>query len=58
VLRAITHIVPARYYITVTRGVFLKGVGVDVLWIQAVAMIAFATIGLSLATHMFKKEIA
>jgi ABC-2 type transport system permease protein len=58
VLRAITYIVPARYYIAVTRGVFLKGVGVDVLWIQAVAMVAFATVGLALATRVFQKEIA
>ena len=26
-LRMITYIIPARYFVTVTRGVFLKGVG-------------------------------
>src|SRR5688572_14570068 len=37
-LRAVTWIVPARYYITVPRGVLLKGVGLEVLWVQGLSM--------------------
>jgi ABC-2 type transport system permease protein len=58
VLRAVTYIVPARYYIVVTRGIFLKGVGFQVLWIQGLALIVFASLGLFLATRVFKKRIA
>ncbi len=57
-LRAITTIVPARYYVTVTRGVFLKGVGVEALWAQGLSMIAFAGVGLGLAVAAFRKQIA
>jgi ABC-2 type transport system permease protein len=57
VLRAFTYLIPARYYIAVTRGIFLKGVGAEVLWTQAVAMVVFATAGLALATRTFRKEI-
>jgi ABC-2 type transport system permease protein len=57
VLRAITYLVPARYFITVTRGIFLKGVGVSVLWPQAVLMLLFAVGSLVLATRAFKKEL-
>jgi ABC-2 type transport system permease protein len=56
-LQLITTIVPARYFITVLRGVFLKGVGPEVLWAQALGMMLFAFIGLSLAVRAFKKEI-
>lgn len=58
VLQMITLAVPARYFVTVTRGIFLKGVGIEVLWPQGLAMAAFATIGLSLAIRNFKKELA
>jgi len=56
-LAAITTIVPARYFITVLRGVFLKGVGPLVLWPQALGMLLFAAIGLTLAVRAFRKEI-
>lgn len=58
VLRAVTYIVPARYYIVVTRGIFLKGIGFHVLWPQGVALVAFAALGLFLATRVFQKRIA
>lgn len=57
-LRAVTYVVPARYYIVVTRGVFLKDVGIDVLWVQGLSMLLFATIGLGLAAAVFRKQIA
>ncbi len=58
VLRAVTYVIPARYFIAVTRGIFLKGVGINVLWADGLAMIVFAAIGLTAATRAFKKEIA
>ena len=41
-LRIISYVVPARYFLVVTRGIFLKGVGVDVLAVQAAFMVLFA----------------
>ncbi len=58
VLRLITYLVPARYYVAVTRGVLLKGVGGTALWVHAVAMVVFATVGIALAIHAFRKELA
>jgi len=56
-LQAITYLVPARYFLVVTRGIFLKGVGVEVLWIQGLLMIGFAVAGLFAATRVFQKRI-
>jgi ABC-2 type transport system permease protein len=58
VLRAVTYLVPARYFLVVTRGIFLKGVGVEVLWPQGLLMILFAVAGLALAVRSFRKELA
>ena len=57
-MRIISTIVPARYFVVVLRGIFLKGIGLDILWAQGLAMVAYAVIGLALAVRAFKKEIA
>jgi ABC-2 type transport system permease protein len=56
-LQGVTFLVPARYFVTVTRGIFLKGVGIQVLWPQALLMLAYAALGLGLATRVFRKEL-
>ncbi len=56
-LRFVTYLIPARYFIVVTRGIFLKGVGVEVLRTQGLLMIVFAVFGLALAMRSFKKEL-
>lgn len=57
VLRILTYVVPARYYVTVTKGIFLKGVGGAVLLPDALALAVFTTAGLGLALKVFRKEI-
>lgn len=56
-LRVLSTIVPARYYITVMRGIMLKDVGASVLWPQGLAMVAYAVLGLTLAIRAFRKEL-
>ncbi len=56
-LQLVTYVVPARYFIVVTRGIFLKGVGVEALRVQGLLMIAFAAVGVFLAVRVFRKEL-
>ena len=56
-LRAVTYVVPAKYYITVTRGVFLKDIGLEALWVQGASMVLYGVLGLGLATVAFRKRI-
>ncbi|MDH5760640.1 MAG: ABC transporter permease subunit [Gemmatimonadota bacterium] len=57
-LRGVTYLIPARYFVTVTRAIFLKGVGIGVLWPQALFMLAYAALGLGLAVRVFRKELS
>lgn len=57
ILRSITYLIPARYFVTVTRGIFLRGVGISVLWPQAILMLVYAALGLGMAMLVFKKEL-
>ena len=41
-VQAITYIVPARYFVALVKGIFLRGVGVATLWPDALFLLAFA----------------
>jgi ABC-2 type transport system permease protein len=50
VLQLVTFIVPARYYIASLRAIVLKGVGPEMWWIHAVALVIYAAVVLGMAT--------
>ena len=56
--QAITYLVPLRYYLVILRGVFLKGVGISVLWPQVAALTAMGVLILGLARLRFRKRLA
>jgi ABC-2 type transport system permease protein len=57
ILEAITYLIPARYFLVVTRGIFLKGVGVEVLRVPGLLMVAFGVAGFLAAVRVFRKEL-
>jgi ABC-2 type transport system permease protein len=58
VIQAITHIVPARYVVTIMKGVFLKGVGVEVLWGELAFLAVYATAIFLFATRKLNQKLA
>jgi ABC-2 type transport system permease protein len=56
-LQWISSIVPARYYVSFTRGVFLKGNGLDVLWPAIVGLAIYAGFTIAMSVKNFKKEL-
>ncbi|MBM3250369.1 MAG: ABC transporter permease [Candidatus Omnitrophica bacterium] len=57
-VQAVTYLVPARYYIVILRGLFLKGNTMDVMWDEAVFLLLFALLMFGLALRKFKKKVA
>jgi len=57
-IQAVTYFIPARYYITVLRDLFLKGNGIATIWDEALFLFAFAFIMFVLALRKFKKKVA
>jgi ABC-2 type transport system permease protein len=58
VIQAITRAVPARYFVTILKGVFLKGVGLSVLWGQLGFLVLYAAIVFLLATRKLSQKLA
>jgi ABC-2 type transport system permease protein len=58
VIQAITRIVPARYFVTVLKGIYLKGVGPEVLWAEVALLMAYAAAVFLLATRKVRQKLA
>lgn len=43
-IRLLTTLIPLRYYLEIVRGIFLRGVGIDVLWPQTLALIGLTAL--------------
>lgn len=50
------HLFPAMYYTDIVRGSFLKGVGLDVIWIDLLALASFATVTSGITYRLFTKR--
>ena len=57
-LQLVTYLVPARYYIVIARTLFLKGVGMRVIWNDALFLLLFGSVMLGLAIKRFRKKVA
>ncbi len=53
----LTYLDPLRYLLVILRGVYLKGIGLDVLWPQMAAMAVLGTALLAVSVLRFRKSL-
>jgi len=58
VIRILTHVIPARYVVTILKGIFLKGVGFGVLWGELGFLALYAAVVFALATRKLNRKLA
>jgi len=56
-LQYLTYLSPLRYFLIVLRGTYLKGVGMEILWPQMLAMTALGISLLTIAVLRFHKAL-
>ncbi|MBP7340931.1 MAG: ABC transporter permease [Smithellaceae bacterium] len=57
VVQALTYLNPLRYFLVILRGLFLKGVGLEILWPQYVFLAVLGAIVFAGAIVRFKKRL-
>jgi ABC-2 type transport system permease protein len=57
-IQLITYIFPSRYVVAILKGIFSKGIGFEVLWVEAGLLAVYAAAMVSLALRKFEKRIA
>lgn len=54
-IQPFTYLIPLRYFLVIVRGIFLKGIGLELLWPQAAALAAWGAVVLALAVARSQK---
>jgi drug efflux transport system permease protein len=57
-IQPLTFLIPLRYFVIILRGIFLQGVGLETLWPQALALLAWGVAILTLAVLRSSKRLA
>jgi ABC-2 type transport system permease protein len=57
IIQYVTYLNPLRYFLVIIRGIFLKGVGLSVLWNQIIPLGVIGLAVLSLSILRFRKKI-
>jgi ABC-2 type transport system permease protein len=56
-VQAVTFIVPARYFVALVKGIFLRGVGLETLWPDALFLVVFAVVVIGIAIRLTRKKL-
>jgi ABC-2 type transport system permease protein len=57
-IQVISYVVPARYFVTILNGVFLKGIGIRFLWLEVLMLAAYASLIFWRATKKMRQKVA
>lgn len=56
-IQIITYIIPARYFVALLKGIYLKGIGLNILFLEASLLLIFAAVILIIANLKFRKKL-
>jgi ABC-2 type transport system permease protein len=56
-IRAVTYLVPARYFVTLLHAIYLKGVGLEILAFEAILLTVFGAAMVLVAYVKFEKKL-
>ena len=58
VIQGISYFFPARYFVTIVKGVFLKGVGFRLLWVELAFLLVYGFLIFRMAVRKMNQKVA
>jgi drug efflux transport system permease protein len=58
IIQVLALFVPARYFMNILRGVFLKGIGLEVLWFDFLLLVFYGVMVFYFATRKLRQKVA
>lgn len=56
--RALSWLNPLRHFVQILRGILLKGIGLEMLWLHVLALVIFSVVFLAVSIWQFRKQLA
>jgi ABC-2 type transport system permease protein len=56
-VQAITYLFPTRYFVTILKGIFLRGVGIEVLYVEVLLLAAYAVLVFLVAVKRLRQKV-
>jgi ABC-2 type transport system permease protein len=56
-VQTVTYLVPAKYFVSLLKGIYLKGIGLEVLWLEAALLGVFSAAVVTAARVRFRKQL-
>jgi ABC-2 type transport system permease protein len=57
-IQVLSLFVPARYFIEITKGIFLKGIGLEILWSNVLLLIGYAALMFFFTARKLRQKVA
>jgi ABC-2 type transport system permease protein len=58
IIQYITYFDPLRYFLVIVRGIFLKGIGLDILWHQVIPLLIMGFFVITYSSLRFRRRLA
>jgi len=58
VIQVFTYVFPTRYFVSILKGIFLRGVGMHVLWFEVALLSVYATAVFLIAVRKLRQKVA
>ena len=56
-IQFVGNLIPLTYFVRIVRGIFTKGVGLEFLWNDVVALVIYGAVIMTLAAVTFRKRL-
>ena len=57
-IQVVTYLFPTRYFVTILKGIFLRGVGMEILYLEVSMLVVYAVLIFLLATKKVSRKVA
>jgi ABC-2 type transport system permease protein len=58
VIQVVTYAIPSRYFVEILKGIFLKGVGLEVLWAEILLLAVYGVVVFAVAVRRMRAKVA